>query len=163
MFWNNRNLFILKIGLSYIHIWFITIFLFKRNKIKMDTMCWFCVECHMSVNLDAFVKTEARIIFIHLSWLFMDGDWKWFWSPEEWQPKKPRLPDCDNWESRLRWSKIFGRCKFLFFWWPNFWLPNTSHRINNASTSTVDLATKFFGCHFLQLNFFVTFFFPWRK
>jgi hypothetical protein len=25
------------------------------------------------------------------------------------------------------------------------------------------LATKFFGCHFLQLNFFVTFFFPWRK
>ncbi len=112
----------------------------------MDTMCWFCVERHMSVNLDAFVKKEAIIFFIHLSWLFMDGDWKWFWSPEKWRPKKPSLPDCNNWESRLRWSKIFGHCKILFFlmtkyfgclirvikstldqlppliWWPNFWV-----------------------------------------
>jgi hypothetical protein len=50
--------------------------------------------------------------------------------------------DCDD-------QRFSGVVNFYFFDDQNFWLPNTSHRINNGSTSTVDLATKFFGCHFL--------------
>jgi hypothetical protein len=59
--------------------------------------------------------------------------------------------DCDD-------QRFSGVVNFYFFDDQKFWLPNTSHPINTGST--VDLATKFFGCHFLQLNFFVTLFFP---
>jgi hypothetical protein len=36
---------------------------------------------HVNVNLDAFVKMEARMFFSHMGCLHMDGDRKWFWSP----------------------------------------------------------------------------------
>jgi len=64
--------------------------------------------------------------------------------------------DCDD-------RRFSGIVNFYFFYDQKFWLPNTSHPINTGSTSTYDLVTKFLGSHFLQLNFFVTFFFSLKK
>jgi hypothetical protein len=65
-----------------IHILSITIYIYKKKQVvKMDVMCQFYIGHHVNVNLDAFVKMEARMFFSHPGCLHMDGDRKWFWSP----------------------------------------------------------------------------------
>ncbi len=69
-------------------------------------------------------------------------------------------------KTKIVMTEDFWLLHFLYFFnKQKFWLPNNSHLINDGSISTIDLTTKFFGYLFLQLKFFVAFFFlfPWWK
>jgi len=148
-----------------IHIWFITIFLFKRNtRLSKWTRCadfvlsvtWVSILMHLSRRKQEFFLFTC----VGFSWMATEngfdhqrnGDQKnlvfWIVAIEN--------QDCDD-------RKFSGIVNFYFFDDQKFWLPNTSHPINTGSTSTADLVTKFLGSHFLQLNFFVTFFFSLKK
>ncbi len=119
-------------------------FLIKKNKVvKMDKISQFCMGQHVSVNLDAPRQKQEFFEFtrVVLSWMAIENGFGLHRNGDK------------NQFLRL-WQQ-----KTKIVMTKNFWLPNNSRPINDGSISIIDLTTKFFGHLFLQLNFFVTFFF----